>query len=64
MKDRCSECGRPLGYLMSEHHDQPGLIGSLKGERGEGWRLFVTVAVCVLVVLALTGISQALGAGL
>jgi hypothetical protein len=49
---------------MSEHHDQPGLIGSLRGERGEGWRLFVTVAVCVLAVLVLTGIFQALGGGL
>jgi hypothetical protein len=65
MTDRCRECGRPLGYLMQAHHDQPGLIGSLKGERGEVWRVFVTVAVCLLVVLAITGLSQLVtGSGL
>jgi hypothetical protein len=59
--DRCRECGRPLGYLMQENHDKPGLMGSLKGEGGETWRVFVTVALCLLVVLAVTGLSQAAG---
>lgn len=61
MTERCRECGRPLGYLMQEHHDKPGLIDSLRGEGGEAWRVFVTIAVCVLVVLAITGASQLVG---
>jgi len=46
---------------MQEHHDKPGLIDSLRGEGGEAWRVFVTIAVCVLVVLAITGASQLVG---
>ena len=60
MSDRCPECGRPLGYLMQQHHDKPGLIDSLRGAGGEGWRMFVTFAVCLLVVLLITGLFQML----
>jgi hypothetical protein len=39
---------------MEAHPDRPGLVDSLRGEGGELRRIFVTVAVCVLFVLALT----------
>jgi hypothetical protein len=43
--------------LMSVDPDQPGLLESLRGEGGEAWRIFVTVAVCVLAVLLVTGLT-------
>jgi hypothetical protein len=58
----CRECGRPLGYLMQEDHRKPGLANSLRGDGGEAWRIYVTVAVCLLAVLVITGISQLVGA--
>jgi hypothetical protein len=59
--ETCRECGRPLGYLMQEDHRRPGLAKSLRGEGGEAWRIYVTVAVCVLAVLLITGVSQLVG---
>jgi hypothetical protein len=44
-------------YLMSIDPEKPGLIESLRGEGGEAWRIFVTVAVCVLAVLLITGLT-------
>jgi hypothetical protein len=60
----CPHCNRTIReeqhYLMSSDPDKPGLVGSLRGEGGEAWRLFVTVAVCVLGVLLITGVSAAI----
>lgn len=39
---------------MQHNPDAPGLLPSLRGEGGERRRVFVTIALCVLVVLALT----------
>lgn len=55
--DYCRECGRPLGYLMQEDHRKPGLIDSLKGDGGESWRIFVTIAVCLIGVLVIVGLQ-------
>ena len=59
----CPHCNHTIReeerYLMSVDADRPGLIGSLRGEGGESWRIFVTVAVCVLVVLIITGLTAA-----
>jgi hypothetical protein len=55
--DHCPECGRPLGYLMQTDHRKPGLVDSLKGHGGESWRLFVTIAVCVIGVLVIVGLQ-------
>ena len=60
----CPHCNRTIReeqrYLMSSDPEKPGLFGSLSGEGGEGWRLFVTAALCLLAVLMITGLSVAL----
>jgi hypothetical protein len=60
----CPHCQRTIReeqrYLMSVDADKPGLLDSLRGAGGEAWRLFVTIAVCALVVLLITGLSVAL----
>jgi hypothetical protein len=57
----CPHCHRTIReerrYLMSVDPEKPGLLGCLRGDGGEGWRLFVTVAVCILAVLLITGLS-------
>ena len=57
----CPYCQRTIHeerrYLMSIDPTKPGLLGSLRGEGGEAWRMFVTIAVCVLVVLLITGFA-------
>ncbi len=57
----CPHCNRTIReekrYLMSADPNKPGLIGSLTGEGGERWRMFVTIAVCALAVLLITGLS-------
>jgi hypothetical protein len=59
----CPHCQRTIHeeqrYLMSIDPDKPGLIESLRGEGGESWRIFVTIAVCVLAVLLITALSVA-----
>ena len=59
----CPHCNRTIReeqrYLMSSDPDRPGLFESLSGEGGEGWRLFVTAAVCLIAVLVLTGVIVA-----
>jgi hypothetical protein len=59
----CPHCQRRIEderrYLMSSDPEKPGLFESIRGEGGEGWRIFVTVAVCLLAVLILTGLSLA-----
>lgn len=46
-------------YLMSADPDKPGLLDSLRGEGGEAWRIFVTVALCIVAVLIITGATAA-----
>lgn len=59
----CPHCQRTIQeqrrYLMSVDPDKPGLFESLRGDGGEAWRLFVTIAVCLLAVLLITGLSIA-----
>ena len=59
----CPHCHRTIPeqrrYLMSADPEKPGLVDSLRGAGGETWRLFVTVAVCILGVLIITGLSVA-----
>jgi hypothetical protein len=56
----CPHCHQTIReeqrHLMAVDPDKPGLIGSLRGDGGEAWRLFVTVALCVLAVLLITGL--------
>ena len=44
---------------MSLDPDRPGLFESLRGEGGEGWRVFVTIAMCLLGVLVITAVMVA-----
>jgi hypothetical protein len=53
MLDRCPTCGKTTGTLMEAHPDQPGLLDILSGRSTEVSRILLTVAVCVLFVLAL-----------
>lgn len=59
----CPHCQKTIReeqrYLMSVDPAKPGLIDSLRGEGGEGWRLFVTIGLCMLAVLIITGVSLA-----
>jgi hypothetical protein len=59
----CPHCHRTIReerrYLMSVDPEKPGLLGCLRGERDEAWRMFVTIALCVLTVLVITGLSVA-----
>jgi hypothetical protein len=60
----CPHCQQTIReeqrYLMSIDPDKPGVLDSLRGDGGEAWRLFVTIAVCALAVLLITGLSIAL----
>jgi hypothetical protein len=53
MLDRCPTCGKTIGTLMEAHPDQPGLVQILSGESTEASRIFVTIALCVIVSLAI-----------
>ena len=53
MLDRCPTCGKTTGTLMESHPDKPGLIDILSGESTELRRILLTVALCLLFVLAL-----------
>lgn len=59
----CPHCNRTIReeerYSMSSDPDSPGLFGFLSGDAGPGWRIFVTIAVCTLAVLLLTGLMVA-----
>jgi hypothetical protein len=52
MLERCPTCGKTTGTLMESHPDRPGLIAILSGEASEMQRILVTIAVCIVVVLA------------
>jgi hypothetical protein len=53
--DRCPTCGKTIGTLMETHPDRPGMMQILAGESGEAPRILLTIALCVLVVLAIVG---------
>jgi hypothetical protein len=53
MLERCPTCGKTTGTLMEAHPDQPGLMEILSGESSEAHRIIVTIALCILVVLAI-----------
>ena len=55
MLDRCPTCGKTTGTLMEMHPDRPGLTEILSGESTEAQRIFVTIALCVLVTLLIVG---------
>lgn len=57
----CSECGRVLDGLLAVDHDAPGLLELLTGD---DWltRLALTVAICLIVALAVTCARAVLGA--
>jgi hypothetical protein len=55
MLDRCPTCGKTTGTLMESHPDRPGLFEILRGESTEAHRIAVTVALCILVTLAIVG---------
>ena len=53
MLDRCPTCGKTTGTLMETHPDRPGLMQILHGESGEAYRIIATVALCIVVALAI-----------
>ena len=53
MLDQCPTCGKTTGTLMESHPDRPGLIQILSGESTETFRIIVTIALCVIVALAI-----------
>jgi hypothetical protein len=59
----CPHCNQTIReeqrYLMSSDPTKPGLFESLRGEGGEAWRIFVTIAVCAVAVLLITGLTVA-----
>ncbi len=61
----CPHCQRTIReerrYLMSVDPDRPGLFETLRGEAGEARRVLVTIAVCLLAVLFISGLSIAVG---
>ena len=61
MLDRCPTCGRTTGTLMEMHPDKPGLIEMLTDEHNLTRRVLVTLAVCVLVVLAVAATATLFG---
>jgi hypothetical protein len=52
MLDRCPTCGKTTGTLMESHPDKPGLVEILSGHSTEFSRILLTIAVCLLFVLA------------
>lgn len=53
MLERCPTCGKTTGTLMESHPDRPGLIEILSGGTTEFQRIAVTIALCIVVVLAI-----------
>ena len=53
MLDRCPTCGKTTGTLMESHPERPGLIQILSGESTDAHRIMVTIALCVVVALAI-----------
>jgi hypothetical protein len=53
MLERCPTCGKTTGTLMESHPDKPGLIDILSGESSDAHRIMITIALCVIVTLAI-----------
>jgi hypothetical protein len=53
MLERCPTCGKTIGTLMESHPDKPGVIEILSGETSDAQRIAVTIALCVIVALAI-----------
>ena len=53
MLERCPTCGKTMGTMMESHPDKPGVVEILSGERGDTHRIVLTVALCVIAVLAI-----------
>jgi hypothetical protein len=53
MLDQCPTCGKTTGTLMESRPDQPGLLQILRGESTEAHRIMVTIALCIIVSLAI-----------
>jgi hypothetical protein len=53
MLDRCPTCGKTTGTLMESHPDKPGVMDILSGNTTDSHRIMLTVAICVLVSLAI-----------
>jgi hypothetical protein len=53
MLERCPTCGKTIGTLMESHPDKPGVIEILSGETSDAHRIAVTIALCVIVALAI-----------
>ena len=60
MLERCPTCGKTIGTLMESRPDQPGLLEILRGESGEAHRIIVTIALCVIVSLAIVATEAVL----
>ena len=60
MLDRCPTCGKTTGTLMESHPDRPGLLQILRGESTEAYRIMVTIALCVIVSLAIVATEAVL----
>jgi hypothetical protein len=53
MLERCPTCGKTIGTTMEAHPDKPGLVDILSGETSDTHRIVLTVALCVIAVLAI-----------
>jgi hypothetical protein len=53
MLERCPTCGKTIGTLMETHPQKPGVVEILSGEKGDGHRIALTIAICVLATLAI-----------
>jgi hypothetical protein len=53
MLERCPTCGKTIGTLMESHPDKPDVIEILSGETSDAHRIAVTIALCVIVALAI-----------
>lgn len=60
----CQECGRPLGYLMSEDRTKPGAIGLYRQWTKSEFSPMAGIAVigsCILLALIVVGLAQFVG---
>jgi hypothetical protein len=53
MLERCPTCGKTIGTTMESHPDKPGLIEILSSDGNHAHRIVLTVALCVIAVLAI-----------
>jgi hypothetical protein len=53
MLERCPTCGKTIGTMMESHPDKPGVIDILSGKRGDAHKIILTIAFCMIAVLAI-----------